>query len=662
MQRISGTEKSSASGMRLRWKARRKLAMFSAMGLMLSAMSAQSQQLLDYAPFAGYALRKGILGNDYSQPLSSCITGTERQLPASSTTLQASITYNADEYKRAFHLDSSAQVTSLMGNAGGEARFGQETGSSGSAFDIVLEAYSEHPALTVDNVQWSTPYKEMIESGDAAKIQQVRQSCGDRFILTVFNEVRLFAVLRVSAQKLSALSTFAGKVNGSLKLDVNTITALLGGDRNISSANQSGAIIIEIFSQGVGGVVPTSAVLGITSSDGLTAIADKLAKSLPTLQATGQPVKYQLTPLPLMALEDLNDVRMIRALTELKSAYEAGLARLSNVRALLPPNADPRRLVLRQPQADAALANIQASLATYRDKVAEADSLCRKTNKYKECSAAYNALPQAPATVPVELPPLVPPLASTLFIAVNGSPLPLAHYSLLLSNAKSRTLFEAAKSLNAAAVNVDILAYVPSAYMSHIEVLSTLVEQVPPHRHFPVAAGRLRPEHIVLPDYFPADAGFGMIVVHADADRPCPVSDVNGAAWASEECFAEAGNLLLAALLSNVANNVIATGSRTPQNYILPLLISLQDCFTTPQMSQIGSMGIIVTRSGADVVAQFSLSLPLLEGQGALTLAMSSEKYDLKKWEQLRQDRISALVNFGAGTSAGPGACSPRIP
>jgi hypothetical protein len=467
--------------------------------------------------------------------------------------------------------------------------------------------------------------------------------------------------LHVSAEKHSDLKALAGKVNASLKQDVNTDTALLGGDCNISSANQSGAITIEIFSQGLGGLVPTAAVLGITSSDGLTAIADKLAKHLPT-QAIGQPVKYQLTPLPQMPPEDLNDVRMIQALTDLKSAYEAGFARLTNVRALLPQNADPRRLVLRQPQADAALANIQASLTPYVDKVLEAHSLCRRTNKYKECSAAYNALPPAPAKVPVELPRLVPPSATTFFIAVNGSPLPLAHHVLLISTAKSSTLFEAAKSLNAAAINVDVLAYVPSAYMSHIEVLSTLMEPMPPYRNFQVAAGRVPPEQILLPDYFPADAASGMIVLHADANRPCPVRDVNGTAWVSEECFTQAGKLMVAALFSNVANHVVATAGRTPQNYTLPLLISLQDCFSTPQTIPIGSIGINVTRSRADAVAQFSLLLPLVEGQGFLTLATSSERYDLKKWEQLRQDRISALVNSGAGTPSGPGACSARIP
>jgi hypothetical protein len=650
--------------MHLRSKATRKLTILSVIGVMLSDVTAQSQQLLDYAPFAGYTLRKGILGNDYSQPLTSCISGKESQLPASSTKLRASITYNADEYKRAFHLDSSAQATFLnVGNVGVEARYGQETGNSGSAFDVILEAYSEHPALTVDDVQWNTPYKELIGSGDPNKIKQVRQSCGDRFIQTVFNEVRLFAVLHVSAQKRSDLLTFAGKVNANIKMDVSTVTAALGGDRNISSANQSGAITIEIFSQGLGGVAPTAAVLDITTSDGLTAIADKLAKHLSSLQPKGQPVKYQLAPYPLMPLEDLNDERMIRALIDLKSAFEAAAARSANVLALLPPNVDPRRLVLRQPQADAALANVQAALKKFGDKVAEAHRLCRMTNKYKECSAAYNALPPAPATIPVELPPLVPPSVTTFFIAVNGSPLPLAHHALLISNAKGRTLFEAAKSLNVAALNVDVVAYVPSAYMSHIEVLSTLPEPIPPFRNFQFAAGRLVPEQILLPGYFPANSGSGMIILHADADRPCPVKEANGTASIPEECFTQAGKLFTAALLSNVANLVVSTEGRTDQNYALPLLVSLQDCFTVPQTIIIGWIGINVVRSkAAHIDAQFSLSLPLVQSQGTLTLAADSESYDLKGWEQLRQDRISALMKFGADTPAGPGACSPHIP
>lgn len=137
----------------------------------------------------------------------------------------------------------------------------------------------------------------------------------------------------------------------------------------------------------------------------------------------------------------------------------------------------------------------------------------------------------------------------------------------------------------------------------------------------------------------------------------------NGTASIPEECFTQAGKLFTAALLSNVANLVVSTEGRTDQNYALPLLVSLQDCFTVPQTIIIGWIGINVVRSkAAHIDAQFSLSLPLVQSQGTLTLAADSESYDLKGWEQLRQDRISALMKFGADTPAGPGACSPHIP
>jgi len=111
---------------------------------------------------------------------------------------------------------------------------------------------------------------------------------------------------------------------------------VVGGDANVSFANQSGAISIDVFSQGLDGVLSAN-VLGIVQSDGLTAIADKLAKYLSSLQAHGQPVKYQLAPLPLMPLDDISDIRMIQALTDLKSKYDAGFARFSNVRLCYHP-------------------------------------------------------------------------------------------------------------------------------------------------------------------------------------------------------------------------------------------------------------------------------------------------------------------------------------
>src|SRR5262249_32382743 len=146
-------------------------------------------KLLDYHPFAGYGIRKGILGNDYSTPLAACITGTESPLRASHAAVRVSIVASSDEYKRAFHIDQKAEASFLgIGGGGEELHFGQETSGSSSLFDIIVEAYGEHDSQTVDNIAWDIKYQTKLDSNDPAKIQEVRRDCGDRYIQTVFNE------------------------------------------------------------------------------------------------------------------------------------------------------------------------------------------------------------------------------------------------------------------------------------------------------------------------------------------------------------------------------------------------------------------------------------------------------------------------------------------
>jgi hypothetical protein len=197
-------------------------------------------QLLDYGDYAGFGIGKGILGNDYRNPIPSCVTATQAKLPASHSNVRASVVYNADEYDQAFHIDQNAQA-SFLGIGGGseELHLGLETGKSGSAFDIILEAYTERDSDTLNNIKWDSTYDEMIKSGDPQKIAFVRAACGDRFIATVFKEARLFIVVHVSAHQESSLSRFSGKASGSVNLDVASASASLGGDANIKSANQS---------------------------------------------------------------------------------------------------------------------------------------------------------------------------------------------------------------------------------------------------------------------------------------------------------------------------------------------------------------------------------------------------------------------------------------
>jgi len=90
--------------------------------------------------------------------------------------------------------------------------------------------------------------------------------------------------------------------------------------------------------------------------------------------------------------------------------------------------------------------------------------------------------------------------------------------------------------------------------------------------------GRLLPQHLGLPDYFPANApSAGIVVLHADAEHPCIFKEENGTAAVPDECVAPAGRLLLAAMRSNVANYVVVASGTC--NYNFPLLSALQDCF-----------------------------------------------------------------------------------
>ena len=316
-------------------------------------------QLLDYGPYSGYGLKKGIRGNDFGNPLAACITGQETNLPASHSAIRVNIVYNSDEYKQAFHIDQSAEASFLgLGGGSDELHFGQENSGKSSAFNIILEAYGEHDSQTINNVKWDAPYDTLVMSANPVKIQRVREACGDRYIQTVFNEARLFVVMHVSRQQTSALTQFSGKGSGSVDIDIVAAKGSLGGDVNVSSAHSSGAITIDVYSEGLGGLIPTAQAIGIANADGLDAIATKLAAYIATLQDKGQPVKYKLSPLPGLPTGDMSQQLMFEHLNDLKLRYDATSQRLQNVKSLL-LRTDLRRTLLRQPQADQALQNQQ---------------------------------------------------------------------------------------------------------------------------------------------------------------------------------------------------------------------------------------------------------------------------------------------------------------
>jgi hypothetical protein len=274
-------------------------------------------------------------------------------------------------------------------------------------------------------VKWDPPYDAMVNSGDPTKLQYVRAACGDRYIETVFNEARLFLVIHVSSQQSSTLTSFSGKANGSINIDVVSATTALAGDLSVKSANLAGALSFEAYSLGYGGVQPTSAFLAtISPSDGLSALATKLGAALASANPPGQPVKLSACPTSQLLgipVGDLSDQRIFDYLEGSKDEYAAASIRTANISSL--SAADERRTFFNEPQADVILRNQQLSLAAYLNSVAAAHDQCRKAAQLSVCVSLDQDTIALPDRATAELPPVVAPVLGSFTIAINGVPL-----------------------------------------------------------------------------------------------------------------------------------------------------------------------------------------------------------------------------------------------
>jgi hypothetical protein len=665
--------------------------------LFLACAAATKAQLLDYGNYSGYGIMKGILGNDYTTPLAACITGTEKDEPQDAAGFRASIVYTADEYKQAFHIDQQAQA-SFLGIASGseELHLGRETSRSGSSFDIIVEAYGQHPYRTVNNVKWDPKYQVMLDSGDPVQKQQVRQDCGDRYVETVFKETRLFAVMHVSSQQNSSLTQFAGKANGSVGISIVTASASLGGDSNISSAYKSGAITVDVYTEGLGGISPTAGMIGITSANGLQDIADKLAAYMPKLPDVGQPVKVQLAPLPGVNTGSLSDVRVFDYLNALKLQYANTDARLENVHSLLTPS-DPRRLLFRQPDADTALKQQQEKLTANLDAVAVAHDRCRKAFSLPDCEGIAKAFATPLAWSSVELMPLGEATIPSFVFAIDGTPVPPGQTDQLSPKA-GKTLLEEARMLKPEASSVDLLAPVFGGdYLASI-----FVPVFVPHAKAPpslVGSLTLRGQDLALPAYLkgpfrlpPTTATiypsimvpeWGTIVqsppalrvLHADAEHPCGTSTAGGVVFWEEGCLTALGHALWTAVLAEVASNQTNPVITQPVFGFAGYSTnwSLSDCFGN-RVPIVSNFTIIGSSPAIDwfqynynpgikgqVAAKAVLSV-YTGGGNYLALAGEDEVHDPATWARLAKQRLDALAAAQGGPGGGPNPCAPHIP
>jgi len=625
--------------------------------LLLFSFCPADAQLLDYGNYSGYGLKKGILGNDYAHPLAACITGTESTLPASQAAVRASIVYNADEYKNAFHIDQKAEVSFLgYGSGDDELHFGQENVGNSSAFDIIVEAYGEHDGVTIDNVKWDAPYRTLIDSGNPVNIQRVRDACGDRYIQTVFKQTRLFVVLHVSKQMTSSLTAFSFNSHGSMNIDIVTASASLGGDSNVSSAHKAGALSLQVYSEGLGGVIPTAAAIGIVDADGLDAIATRLATYLSGLHDTGQPVKYQLAAFPDLPSGDLSQQQMFDYLRDLKMRYAGSYVRLQNVTSLLSPW-DQRRRILQQPSADQELKSVQGALTQYVNAVAVAHSKCRKALTLGVCTDQTSAVQTLPTRPAAELAPVSMPIMYWYTFAIDGTPVSPGENSRLFS-ASGQTLIDAARGLKPTASNVDLLALIGNGeYLSMISVPALAPNAGAPPTV--VSQGSILGQNLSFPKYWtmPMRDASVVNVLHADLQRPCNILVSGGLNYVQEDCLTTQGRLLRDAALADLA---LFVSHSWPTPIDFPLSATTTDCFGGTAVLLLGQAHIVLSRGPTvgEVTSRIGLFLPL--GNVSFPLIEQEENHTLADWAQLADSRPNAL-RITQYNAAGISPCNVKI-
>lgn len=620
------------------------------------APSCASSQMLDYQRFSGYGIGKGFIGNDFANPLPACIKGEKSSLPASRAGVRVSIATNAREYKQAFHLDHKGEASFLGFGGGDELRFGRETGSSDSAFDIIVEAYSERDSETIDNVRWGAPYDSMMASEDPAKIRAVRLACGDRFIQTVFNEVRLFAVMRVSSTKSSSLSQFVGKLRGRADLDVISASSEVGGDHNVIQAHSAGALHIEIHSVGLGGIAPTASLIGVANSDGIAAVASKLASALSSLTPPGEPAKYQLAPLPGIQTEDLSAEIIFESLDDLKSSYLSASKRLRNVKDLLDPN-DQRRSLYVQPQADSGLKALRASIQAFIDAVSSAHEVCRTAVTPASCTSAASQLPSAPQHSKLELPPKpqAPAHFSGYVWLVDGRPIPEVQASAIMV-ANESSILGGARSIKPSAREVDLVAKISSPYVSHVDLMLMAPN---PAGGFPTTLGSTR----IYPQlrHLEGDHQTAVVhLIHADDQNPCVWGIFNGFKTVNPSCVTPAGELLRKIAAASAATTVVAYGSDVPPDgKELPLFGIALDCFAQSLGVMWARQSFFMARnppgsSSVSVTAQMWIDTANV----ALLVSSEQETHELSTWSALKSSRSAQLHSMGTPL----GSCFAHIP
>lgn len=426
---------------------------------------------LGYSPqITGLDLGKGIAGIDYGNPRDACVLAAKKPVPKSASSMNVSIVYNASQLAQSLHIDSKAQASFMsIASAAGHFNLDEEFHDSNRAFDVVIEAWQETGNDTFEiSPDWLPKYKAKIAAG---RYDEVRRDCGDRYVSTVYNAARLFALVRVemSAQDFHLHVSTGGEAK--FNIDIVDASAQLGVETDIKTAHQHGAISVVAISEGLGGFQDLSNIIAIANADGLADIETKTQAALSNAHVKGQAVAYELISYPGLPARSLADDTIDYHLSEIRTRYLQTRGTLNNVDCLL-NNCDGRATLLKPPDL--------VTLKAYRSRLLNsADDL---SVRFQKCAAAYSLNDSSCTAAMPNMPPVpainvlywnLPPVWGGLLVVLDhGRVLSSAEGTTILSQAvHSPNLLEAARTIYPDATSLDVLGRIQSPYFSVMSIL-----------------------------------------------------------------------------------------------------------------------------------------------------------------------------------------------
>ncbi len=508
-----------------------------AIGVLAFGSLPATAERFGYSPQYNFlAVGKGVAGIDFDNPRPACITFSTQTLKRSLGHTGVSIIYKQSDIDQALEVDSKASVGVLGQSGGGYLNLTESSSNHTVAFSIIIDHVKQANGTTMSAAPTiNEPYATMLAQG---KLEEFRQNCGDRYIQSEGDDVRIFAVINVFQEATKFNLNIATGGSANFNASAASVSASLGVDADFKKAVQNGAISVRTYYQGVAGLQDAAALTNITASDSIADIQSKVSSALAASQVTGQPASYDLTPYPGLPLIAALDDPVADFLNTVKTLVSSTTYEDKNI-ACLQQACDGRTALLSP--ADATLvAQYAAAYAAYEKQLRTIFSDCAAQYSTDKSKCDKGLIPLIPSRPDVyELVQVFPPFWSSFKVLVNKAYwLTPGEAGAVLATGPS--LLAATQTIHPDATAVDVFADVTSPYFSVAQT------QIPPPLAFNGASdiqafGKVDASPLVAPQDFGFKtglSGFGpspgprtlaatdnlFLLVHADTTNQCQLT------------------------------------------------------------------------------------------------------------------------------------------